>query len=403
MNTIFLIYNGALSALLSEGSLPDGIYAGLLSPELAALLQNKLSESPLETIAPDAELPSASEPCGYLCTVSNTDDLQNRIGKAEGHTVAVVAKDAYLLFGGSIPFANGREDLVSEDSDRDADRFFQIAGVRLPDEKPDTTDVPPVGFADAQDSTPAEPSDDADLPVPSESADSAELPAETDGEHPDEQWSDRLFDEIESEKPAKVAEKKSLVSSIFDWFEVFCVAMICVLVLVSFVARQSPVEGSSMYPTLVGHSAGGTDPEHGLDSGYDVLLISNLFYTPKRSDIVIIQEPSQLSEPIVKRIIALEGDTVRINFTTWEVSVNGETLDEDYVNLKNIPLSSQSLPVDQNNCWEGTVPEGCIFVLGDNRAVSKDSRTFGYIDERYIIGKVVLRISPFSRFGTVED
>lgn len=217
---------------------------------------------------------------------------------------------------------------------------------------------------------------------------------------------DSIYEDTDSDKkPAVVEQKRSVFASIFDWVEIFCVALVGVILLMTFVVRRSPVEGSSMYPTLIGHNEYGssTDPEHGLKSGYDDLLISNLFYTPKRLDIVIIQEPSQLSEPIVKRIIGVSGDRVKINFNTWEVYVNGELLDEPYVNKKDMTLGSQLLKTDEYNCWEGTVPEGCIFVLGDNRSISKDSRSFGYIDERYIIGKVIFRISPLDRFGTVED
>ncbi len=218
---------------------------------------------------------------------------------------------------------------------------------------------------------------------------------------------DSIYEEpADNGKPAEKRREKSLFADVFDWIEVFCVALVGVILLMTFIVRRSPVEGSSMYPTLIGHNAyaiASADPEHGVQKNYDDLLISNVFYTPKRQDIVIIQEPSQLTEPIVKRIIGIGGDKVKINFDTWEVFVNGERLDEPYVNKKDSVLGSQLLKTDDNNCWEGTVPEGCVFVLGDNRSVSKDSRTFGFIDERYIIGKVIFRISPLDRFGSVED
>lgn len=225
-----------------------------------------------------------------------------------------------------------------------------------------------------------------------------------------------LFLDVNSEELETVfptlpqREKKrsagSFFADIFDWVEIACLALVGVILLMSFFIRRSPVEGSSMYPTLIGHNAStdnNLNPETGVQSGYDDLLISNLFYTPKRLDIVIIQEPTQPTEPIVKRIIGLSGDRIKMNFDTWEVYVNGVLLDEPYVNRKEYTLSHQLLPTDENNCWEGTVPEGCIFVLGDNRGVSKDSRTFGFIDQRYIIGKVVFRIGPLSRFGTVNS
>ncbi|MGM9637597.1 MAG: signal peptidase I [Eubacteriales bacterium] len=430
MNTVFLIYDGPLSDLLTKDSFPDGSRTGLLSPELAEFLQTRLSDSSIERIAPDADLPLNGE---YLCQIGKSDNLDKLIGQAENRNLSVIAiaKDAYFLYDKNDGTPCINEDLVGENIDRDVNRFLEIIRRSSADEDtvPAAADSAPqsvnepvpeaVSEEAASDADTEKASSDTsalpDLSVPSDLTDASALPdssgfadlpeerigIESDRQRTDE--TDQWFNELESARSADATAKKSLVSSVFDWFEVFCIALISVLLLVSFFVRQSPVEGSSMYPTLVGHASGGTDPEHGLDKGYDVLLISNLFYTPERSDIVIIQEPSQLSEPIVKRIIALEGDTVHINFNTWEVSVNGEVLEEDYVNWKDYPLSSQGLSVDSNNCWEGTVPEGCIFVLGDNRSVSKDSRTFGYIDVRYIIGKVIFRISPISRIGRVED
>jgi 2,3-bisphosphoglycerate-independent phosphoglycerate mutase len=192
-------------------------------------------------------------------------------------------------------------------------------------------------------------------------------------------------------------------TAVFEWFEMFAIALAAVILLMSFAFRHSPVEGSSMYPTLIGHSESSSYASYTVSSGYDILLISNLFYHPADQDIVIIQVPSQLDEPIVKRIIAVGGETVKINFSTWEVWVNGVLLDEPYVNyLENTIMPTENLIIDSDHCWEGVVPEGCVFVLGDNRSVSKDSRYFGFIDERYIIGRVVCRLYPFNRFGTVD-
>lgn len=193
--------------------------------------------------------------------------------------------------------------------------------------------------------------------------------------------------------------KHKAAASIFDWYELFAYAIAAVIVVMSFFVRHSPVEGSSMYPTLVGGSS--VDTETTLAKGYDTLLISAL-YSLDYGDIVIIQEPSQPTEPIVKRVIAMGGDTIKINFSNGDVWLNGEKLEEDYIRRSNVTIPSERLEPDENNCWEGTVPEGQIFVLGDNREVSKDSRYFGFIDERYIIGKAILRIAPLSKFGTID-
>lgn len=200
----------------------------------------------------------------------------------------------------------------------------------------------------------------------------------------------------------KVEENKAgnaVVSSIFDWYELFAYAIAAVLVIMSFFVRHSPVEGSSMYPTLVGHSSAPSSTT--VAKGYDVLLISGI-YELDHGDIVIIQEPTQPTEPIVKRIIAMGGDKIKIDFTNGDVFLNGEKLDEDYVNETDIPIPTEGLTPDEDGIWEDTVPEGKIFVLGDNRRVSKDSRYFGFIDERNVIGKAVLRILPLEKFGKLN-
>ncbi|MBO4355894.1 MAG: signal peptidase I [Clostridia bacterium] len=210
-----------------------------------------------------------------------------------------------------------------------------------------------------------------------------------------------IEENAQSDKKEKDQKPGKFAVGLFDWIELFACAMICVIIALTFFFRHSPVWGSSMYPTLMGKSTYTTETT--LTKGYDVLVMSNLFYKPTKGDIVVIQEPTQPTEPIVKRIIATEGDSIIINFNTWEVTVNGTVLDEPYVNyIEGVKLTSQNLIPDSNNCWEGLVPAGKIFVLGDNRLNSKDSRSFGFIDERYIIGKVLFRILPFDRFGTVD-
>lgn len=203
--------------------------------------------------------------------------------------------------------------------------------------------------------------------------------------------------EIKKVEASKVGN--AVVSSIFDWYELFAYAIAAVLVIMSFFIRHSPVEGSSMYPTLVGHSS--SPSSTAVVDGYDVLLISGI-YELEHGNIVIIQEPTQPTEPIVKRIIAMGGDKIKIDFKNGDVFVNGEKLEEDYVNESDIPIPTEGLTPDEDGIWEDTVPEGKIFVLGDNRRVSKDSRSFGFIDERSVIGKAVLRILPLDRFGKLD-
>ncbi len=198
---------------------------------------------------------------------------------------------------------------------------------------------------------------------------------------------------------------RSSTSFLYDWVELIGVALISVLLIMTLGVRHSPVIGSSMYPTLIGQPTAYAD-NHYADSGkYDILLISGLFYTPEYKDIVIIQHPNKPAEPLVKRVIATEGQHIKIDFENWKIWVDGQLLQEDYINyIEGTPMSSglSYTAPDDDGIWEGTVPAGKIFVLGDNRNNSQDSRNLGYIDTRWIVGRVILRLSPFDRFGQVD-
>lgn len=155
--------------------------------------------------------------------------------------------------------------------------------------------------------------------------------------------------------------------------DVVKVVLICVL-LFSFFIRLVGVVGSSMVPTL--HDG-------------DFLITSRLFYTPQQGDVVVLRKDTFDSRAIVKRVIALEGQTVDIDFDAGVVYVDGVALQEDYVNAPTLRR------LDFNG--EITVPEGCIFVLGDNRNESADSRSqyLGCVDTRYVIGRALVVLLPF--------
>lgn len=183
---------------------------------------------------------------------------------------------------------------------------------------------------------------------------------------------------------------------IFEWLELFVVSLAAVLIIMTFFIRHSPVSGESMLPTL--HPA-------------DVLLLTETGFTPECGDIVIIQTPKDdLRRPLVKRVIATSGQTVRINFETWEIFIDDKLLDEPYLDktdksstMEVYLISYYFEKVDPLvEIYEATVPEHHIFALGDNRQNSKDSRTLGFIDERHVIGEVVYRILPFSRMGETD-
>ncbi|MGI6203310.1 MAG: signal peptidase I [Eubacteriales bacterium] len=180
-------------------------------------------------------------------------------------------------------------------------------------------------------------------------------------------------------------ERKSFLSEAYDWLEVFVMSVSVVFLVFTFIFRIAMVIGPSMEDTL--HEG-------------EALVISKLFYTPKTGDIIVFQMPdSHYSEPIVKRVIATEGQVVDIDFYNWIVTVDGIELQEDYVKRaagEIMLMSSYSFPY--------TVPEGKIFVMGDNRNSSLDSRDsrIGPVDTRFLLGRVLLRLTPISKFGPVE-
>ncbi len=186
----------------------------------------------------------------------------------------------------------------------------------------------------------------------------------------------------EEPKTAKaVEEKKKQGGEALDWLQCIVSSLVAAILLFTFVARTITVVGSSMVPTL----------EEG-----NLLIVSRLFYTPRYGDIVVLRKESFMSDPIVKRVIATEGQTVDIDFEEGVVYVDGKALDEPYVNALTLEHEDFTEPV--------TVPEGCVFVMGDNRNRSTDSRSarVGCVDERCIIGKALLRLAPLNQIGFVK-
>ncbi len=171
------------------------------------------------------------------------------------------------------------------------------------------------------------------------------------------------------------------------WFQFFdmagsiIAALVIIFIVFTFMFRAVSVVGSSMVPTL---------------SDGDWLLVSSKS-DYDRGDIIIITQPNDRNEPLVKRIVALGGETIDIDFITGEVTVNGKVLDEPYIK----ELTHLSYDVD----FPYHVPEGCVFAMGDNRNDSLDSRSsrIGPIDERYILGKAVVRILPFDEIKVFNE
>ena len=138
----------------------------------------------------------------------------------------------------------------------------------------------------------------------------------------------------------------------------------------------------------------------------DRLIIQKCFYTPKQGDIVVLSrsflppESPDADKPIIKRIIAVENQTVEINSITGDVFVDGVKLNEDYITDKTFVYGLY----DIEPIFKITVPENELFVMGDNRGISHDSRNpaLGTIDERYVLGKAVMRVFPFDSSGKVK-
>ena len=190
----------------------------------------------------------------------------------------------------------------------------------------------------------------------------------------------------EIDTPKDEPKKKSSFLQMFvENLEVVVLAACAVILIFTMGVRVCAVNGTSMYKTL---------------NHEDKLLVSNLFYTPERGDIIVFHMTGddKFNEPLVKRVIATGGEWLDINFQTWEVRIadnpemkNAVTLDEPYIYLGeperyyNIHFPLQ-------------VPEGHLFVMGDNRHGSADSRNSmcGFVDERRVLGKVVCRLSPFT-------
>lgn len=166
---------------------------------------------------------------------------------------------------------------------------------------------------------------------------------------------------------------------IYEWIECMLSALlVCILVFVFFV-RIIDVSGNSMNPTLYDR---------------DKMVVSKLFYTPKQGDIIVFQKSTYKTKALVKRVIAVEGQTVDIDFDRGIVYIDDVAIDEPYI--LEPTYNRLEFPGKQ------TVPEGCIFVMGDNRNDSSDSRraTIGMVDTRMVIGKVYFSIFPFNHFGS---
>ena len=173
----------------------------------------------------------------------------------------------------------------------------------------------------------------------------------------------------------------SVKAEVFDWLQSIVFAIIACVLLFMFVARVVTVDGGSMNPTLL----------HG-----DRLIVSNLSKNYEQGDVVVFVAPEYMDEPLVKRIIATEGQLVEINFDKGIVKVDEQVMYDPYIAELTVDAQDYDGPIE--------VPEGCVFVMGDNRNRSTDSRTdeIGCVDTRYILGKAYFVMFPVKSFGGIQ-
>ncbi len=181
-------------------------------------------------------------------------------------------------------------------------------------------------------------------------------------------------------KPKKTVS--FIISELYEWIDTLGTALVWMIIVFTFFVRTSQVVGSSMYPTL----------EEG-----DMIMVSRTMYTPTKGDIVVITKPNFLGETLIKRIVATEGQEVDIDFEQGIVYVDGVMQTESFINEPTHDSGDVSFPM--------TVPQGEVFVMGDNRNASLDSRStsIGTIDENYILGEAMLRVYPFDSIGFVNN
>ena len=188
-------------------------------------------------------------------------------------------------------------------------------------------------------------------------------------------------------------EKKDSGRELYEWVQALVCSVLAVVLLFTFVIRLIGVDGHSMVPTL--------------QDGDRLLVLNSMLDDDYRyGDIVVLRKDTFLKDPIVKRVIATEWQTVDIDFSTGSVYVDDALLKENYINELTFLEEGTEFPL--------TVPENSIFVMGDNRNHSSDSRDsrLGTVDNRYVIGKAVFLAFPgfdqysgersFGRIGAIR-
>ena len=218
-----------------------------------------------------------------------------------------------------------------------------------------------------------------------------------------------VIDKDDHKDDASTAKKKQsgFATNFFDYLEIFVLSITVVIVLFTFCARLCRVDGESMRNTF----------EDG-----QMLVISDLFYTPDSGDVIVFHQTEKFQKPLVKRVIATGGEQVVLNFEQKTITITdsktGKTVDysdefatfynrdktdhgDQYDWIDNLRGSNNALNAvydEQSGNYVFTVPDGMLFVMGDNRNFSADSRSIGFIDERTVLGRAILRFKPFTLY-----
>ncbi len=199
-----------------------------------------------------------------------------------------------------------------------------------------------------------------------------------------------MQEETNRRQNSKIKETKSFWAEVYEWIDSAVITVMVLLLVFTFLFRQVKIDGDSMYPTL-------QDGER--------VIISDVFYTPKYGDIIVISSEVYDNVPIIKRVIATEGQWVEItggNVYVGEDRLKMYKVSDEFVGdvyteeiIASGLLGSYDYPIQ--------VPKNHVFVLGDNREVSLDSRTeiIGFIDCRQILGKALYRVYPIEKLGSL--
>lgn len=171
----------------------------------------------------------------------------------------------------------------------------------------------------------------------------------------------------------------------YDWLQMLTFVLVAVVLVFTFFGMVIGVSGTSMYPTL--HHR-------------DIMVVQRIDYTPAQGDVVVLRKDSFLKEAIVKRVIAVAGQQVEIDYNKNLVYVDGVALDEPYINREDKDAMIERSGMVYRDF---TVPKDCIFVMGDNRNGSTDSRygELGMVDTEYVLGRALCVAFPFGHIRSL--